>query len=216
MYVETASLDFRQAYKLLASTVVPRPIAWVVTNNAEGRTNAAPYSFFNYFAGMPPVICIGITDLPSGPPDTFVNLQRRGEFVVNLVPEHLAQAMNITAIEFPPEVSELEEAGLETLPSRIVQVPRIAGSPVALECRVAQVLDVRQGTGRIVVANVLAIHVDDDAVIDAEKCYVDTARLGLIGRLESPGCYVHTGDRFTMRTPSVGEWRSQTSSTTNR
>lgn len=209
MYYETASLDFRRAYKLLASTVVPRPIAWVVTSNEDGRPNAAPYSFFNYFAGLPPVVCIGMTDLPQGPPDTFVNLRRTGECVINLVPGKLAQAMNVTAIEFPPGVSEIEEAGLRTLPSRIVRPPRIDGSPVALECRLAQELDVLDGKGRIVVAHVLAIHVDDEAVIDADKCYVDTAKLGLVGRMESPGCYVHTGDRFTMRTPTVDEWRAQ-------
>lgn len=212
MYYDTAALDWKRSYKLLASTVVPRPIAWVVTVDEHGSTNAAPFSFFNYFSGYPPVVCLGMTDRDSGPPDSFVNLQRSGEFVINLVPEALAEAMNVTAIELPPGCSELEAASLRTLPSRLVKVPRIEASPVALECRLAQVLDVLEGRGRLVVAHVLAIHIDDDAMLDAQKCYVDTARLQLIGRMESPGSYVRTTDRFSMRTPSAAEWLSAAAS----
>lgn len=213
MYYEAASLDWRRTYKLLASTIVPRPIAWVVTRDADGTVNAAPFSFFNYFSGFPPVVCLGMTDRPGGPPDSFVNLQRSGEFVINLVPESMAEAMNVTAIEFPPGVNELEQAGLRTLPSRLVRPPRIEGSPVALECRLAQVLDVLDGQGRIVVAHVLALHIADEALIDADKCYVDTARLALVGRMESPGAYTRTNDRFTLRTPSVDEWLATPRST---
>ena len=209
MYYETSALDWRQTYKLLSSTIVPRPIAWIVTTNEDGTPNAAPFSFFNYFSGFPPVVCIGMTDRPTGPPDTFLNLQRTGEFVINLVPEELAEAMNVTAIEFPPGVNEIEAARLRTVQSRIVQPPRIEGCPVALECRLAQVLDVLGDKARIVVAHVLAIHVEDGALIDADRCYVDTSKLKLVGRMESPGCYVHTTDRFTMRTPTMDEWCAQ-------
>lgn len=209
MYYDTARLDWKRSYKLLAATVVPRPIAWVVTLAADGTANAAPFSFFNYFSGDPPVVCLGMSDRPSGPPDTFVHVQRSGELVINLVPETLAEAMNVTAIEFPPGVDELAQAGLRTLPSRQVAPPRIVGSPVALECRLHQVLDVMDGHARLLVCRVVAIHIDDAALIDAERCHVDTARLGLIGRLDSPGGYLRTTDRFVMRTPSVQAWAAR-------
>lgn len=211
MFYDTFQLDWRQTYKLLASTVVPRPIAWVVTTNEDGSPNAAPFSFFNYFSGFPPAVCIGMTDRPTGPPDTFVNMRRSGDFVINLVPESLAEAMNITAIEFPPGVSEIEQAGLGTLKSTLVRPPRIEGSPVALECRFAQALDVLDGKARIVVAHVIGIHIDDAMLKDASRCYVDTEKLALIGRMESPGCYVRTADRFTMATPSVEQWGARAS-----
>lgn len=209
MFYDTSALDWRRTYKLLSATIVPRPIAWVVTENASGTPNAAPFSFFNYFSGDPPVVCLGMTDRASGPPDSFVNLQRTGECVINLVSEPLAEAMNVTAIEFEPGISEIEAAGLQTVPSRIVRPPRIAASPVALECRLAQTLDVFDGRGRIVLAHVLAMHIDDDALIDPAQCYVDTARLQLVGRMESPGAYVRTTARFHLRTPTVEAWRAQ-------
>lgn len=206
MFYETSALDWKRTYKLLSATIVPRPIAWVVTEHADGKLNAAPFSFFNYFSGFPPVVCLGMSDRPSGPPDSFVNLQRTGECVINLVPASMAEAMNITSIEFPPDVSEVAAAGLRTLPSRLVQPPRIDGSPVALECRLDQVIDVMNGRARIALAHVLAIHIEDNALLDAEQCYVDTAQLQLIGRMESPGCYVQTSERFQMRSPTVDEW----------
>lgn len=212
MYFDTSTLDWQRSYKLMSATVVPRPIAWVVTHNADSSTNAAPFSFFNYFAGFPPVVCIGMTDRANGPPDSLVNIRRAGEFVVNLVSEDLAEAMNTTAIEFPPGTSELAMAGLRSQPSRLVGPPRIAGSPVAYECKLVELIRVLGDTGYIVMASVAALHIDDDAVIDAHKCYVDTARLRLVGRMESPGTYLHTADRFAMRTLSVDEWRRQSES----
>lgn len=209
MYYEFSSLDWHRSYKLMASTVVPRPIAWVVTIGEAGNINAAPFSFFNYFAGMPPVICIGMTDTADGQQDSLVNIKRDGEFVVNLVSEKNLEAMNTTAITFPPAVSEIEMAKLKTLPSTLVTPPRIEGSPVALECRLTELVRVMGDTGYIVLAHVVGMHIDDAAVLDKEKCYVDTASLGLVGRMESPGTYVRTKDRISLRTPSLAEWRSK-------
>lgn len=205
MYFDISELDPKRSYKLLASTIVPRPIAWVVTCDEHGRSNAAPFSFFNVFSGFPPVICVGIGNRDEGPKDSLANIRNTGEFVINLVSEELAQAMNITAIHFPPGVNELEMARLATLPSTKVRPSRIERSPVALECRLSQILEV-DVTGFIVVANVVAMHIRDDAVTDPQECRIDTARLQLVGRMESPGGYVHTADRFMMRTPSYEEW----------
>lgn len=209
MYFDMALLDQKRGYKLLASTIVPRPIAWVVTCSESGRPNAAPFSFFNCFSGFPPVVCVGMGQRDNGPKDSLINIRRAGEFVINLVPEHLAEEMNTTAVAFPPEVNELEKAGLTTVPSVKVNVPRIEGSPVALECKLRQILDVDQANV-IVIAEVAAVHIRDDAIIDRERCYVDTARLRLIGRMESPDWYTHTNDRFSMRQLDVAEWEAKT------
>lgn len=207
MYFDISALDGRRSYKLLTATVVPRPIAWVVSADPDGRVNAAPFSFFNCFGGHPPVICVGVGNRGGGPKDTLANIQARREFVVNLVPEALAAAMNDTATDFPAGVDELQIAGLDTAPSRQVSVPRIADSPVALECRLKQVIAIDRNAN-IVVAEVVAVHVADAAVIDAAKCYIDTGRLMLIGRMQSPGGYTRTRDAFSMRQLDFGEWQS--------
>lgn len=210
MYFDIEKLDQKRSYKLLASSVVPRPIAWVVTCDPEGRPNAAPYSFFNFFSGFPPVVCVGMGLRQGHPKDSFANIKVSQEFVVNLVPSDLAEAMNTTAVPFDRSVNELEMAGLDTLPSTKVRPPRIARSPVALECRLHQVMPV-DTTGVIVVAHVVAVHIKDEAVVNAEKCYLDTGKLDLLGRMESPGWYTHTRERFKMKQMDVEAWEEKQS-----
>jgi flavin reductase (DIM6/NTAB) family NADH-FMN oxidoreductase RutF len=211
MYFDIEKLDGPLSYKLLTATVVPRPIAWVVSADAQGTVNAAPYSFFNFFGGFPPVVCIGIgRSHGRGRPerkDTLANIQAGGDFVVNLVPEELVQAMNITATDFPPAWSELEAAGLETMPSEKVKPPRIARSPVAIECRLRQVLEI-DTTGHLVLGHVVAVHVRDEAVVNAERCYIDSAKLNLVGRMQSPSGYIHTADTFKLVQMDFATWQA--------
>ncbi|MBU6499395.1 MAG: flavin reductase family protein, partial [Rhodospirillales bacterium] len=185
----------------------PRPIAWVVTQDGAGVLNAAPYSFFNAVANDPPLLVIGIGGRkPGDAKDTGNNIRETGEFVVNLVNEDTAQAMNVTAIDFPSEVNELAEAGLTTIPSTKVKPPRIAESPVAFECERFMSIDI--GADRtLVLGRVLAIHVHDDCVLNAERCYIDTPKLGLIGRLHGAGWYTRTTDRFEMPRIKVADWQ---------
>src|SRR3954471_3625621 len=127
MLFEFDNTPSENIYKLLVSTVVPRPIAWVTTQDIDGTVNAAPFSFFNAVSGKPPVVAIGIGGrAPGDVKDTGGNIRRTGQFVVNLVNNALAEQMNVTAIDFPKEVNELEEAGLTTVPSLHVRPPRIA------------------------------------------------------------------------------------------
>lgn len=207
MLFDFAKIPARECYKLLVSTVTPRPIAWIVSLDARGRLNAAPFSFFNAFSGDPPVVGVGIgshkTNLAK---DTRMNIRDTGQFVVNLVSEDVAQAMNITAIEFEPIVNELEEAGLATLPSVRVKPPRIAQSPVAMECELIQIVDLGKDNG-LVLGRVLAMHIRDDAVIEAEKHYIDTPKLKLIGRMHGTGWYARTSDLFQMDRIPVGKWQ---------
>jgi len=201
-------LNAMEKYKLLTATVVPRPIAWVVSRNLKGRLNCAPFSFFNAFSGDPPVVCIGVGGRDGNPKDTASNIHRTGEFVVNLVPEHLVKTMNITAIDFGPEVNELNEAELETVPSTKIKVPRIAASPVAFECQ--RMVGLEIGAGRsIVVGRVLSMYVADDAVLDESKCYVDTPKLHLVGRMHGAGWYSRTDDQFQVSRIDEKEWRTE-------
>lgn len=207
MLFDFATISPSVCYKLMVSTIVPRPIAWIVSQDAAGTLNAAPFSFFNALSADPPVVGIGVGRHSSGrSKDTRGNILETREFVVNLVSDATAAAMNVTAIEFDPDVNELAEARLTTCPSTRVKPPRIAESPVALECALLQAIDLGPANG-IVLGRVLAIHVHDEAVIDAANGYVDTPALKLIGRMHGTGWYARTSDRFEMRRIPVGDWK---------
>jgi len=206
MLFDFKEIPGKECYKLLVSTVTPRPIAWVVSQDAKGLLNAGAFSFFNAFSGDPAVVAIGMGNhKPGRPKDSLVNIRETGQFVVNLVSEENAGQMNITAIEFESEVDELEQAGLTTLPSVRVKPPRIAESPVAMECELMQIVDLGQ-TG-LVLGRVLAMHVRDDLVLDAASHYIDTPKLRLIGRMHGRGWYARTSDLFDMPRIPVAEWK---------
>ncbi len=200
------------AYKLLAATVIPRPIAWVVTRGADGVVNAAPYSFFNVMGSSPPTVVLGIMADPArGYKDSARNIMDTGEFVINLVPERLVQAMNLTAADAPRGENELELAGLETAPSAHVSPPRIAESPVALECRTLQTVE----TGPhqvIVIGRVLAVHIADAFIKDAGRGHVLTDELDLVGR-SFGAAYIRTHDTFDLARPTWAGLRKDRSST---
>lgn len=206
MLFDFGKIPPREGYKLLVSTVTPRPIAWITSLNAAGQLNAAPFSFFNVFAGNPPTVGIGISSHePGRPKDTRRNIREMKEFVVNLVSEDTAEAMNVTAIEFEPEVNEIPEAELETIPSVHVKPPRIAASPVSMECALMQIVELGSDNG-LVLGRVLAMHVRDDLVLDPAKHYIDTPRLKLIGRMHGTGWYARTSDLFQMDRIPRGNW----------
>ncbi|MGD0963714.1 MAG: flavin reductase family protein [Candidatus Acidiferrales bacterium] len=209
MLFDFTEIPPQECYKLLVSTVTPRPIAWVVSQDGSGRINAAPFSFFNAFSGDPPVIGIGIgSHNPPTPKDTRANIRATGQFVVNLVSGQNAEMMNITAIDFEAGVNEIEKAGLSTLPSVRVKPPRIAQSPVSMECELMQIIDLGADNG-LVLGRVVAMHVHDDAVIDAAKHYIDTPKLKLIGRMHGRGWYVRTSDLFLMPRIPLEKWKEQ-------
>jgi flavin reductase (DIM6/NTAB) family NADH-FMN oxidoreductase RutF len=197
MLFDMTAIPARERYKLLTSTVVPRPIAWVVTKDGEGSCNAAPFSFFNVFADDPPVVGFSAGGRRSGgDKDTIANIRATGQFVVCLVSEETAVAMNVTGAEVAAGVDETKLAGLSTAPSARVAPPRIAESPVAMECETFQAVPI--GDYVLMLGRVLAMHVRDDCVLDAGRHYVDSARLGLIGRMAAPDWYLRTTDRFAM------------------
>ncbi len=206
MMFDFETLPAADRYKLVVSTVVPRPVAWVVSQDEAGVLNAAPYSFFNALTDDPVVLAIGIGPRPDGArKDTLGNIRATGQFVVNLVSHAQLAAMNVTAIDFPPEVDELAEAGLSTLPSAKVRPPRIAGAPVALECETFQLIPVGHHT--VVLGKVLAMHVADEAMLDVEKKYVDTPKLDLVGRMHGRGWYALTDSRVEVPRIALKDWK---------
>lgn len=209
MLFDFETLSAQERYKLLVSTVVPRPIAWVVTQDPAGVLNAAPYSFFNVFSGDPPILVIGIGGRrPGDVKDTGQNIRETGQFTVCLVNHATSAQMNITAIDFPPEVDEIAEARLTTLPSTRITPPRIAESPVAFECERHMTLEL--GSERaLVLGRVVAMHVRDDCVLDAARCYIDTPRLDLIGRMHGASWYARTSDLYEQPRIPLGDWPKQ-------
>jgi len=194
-----------ERYKLLLATVLPRPIAWITTRDGNGAVNAAPFSFFNVFGSDPATVGVGIgSKAPGEPKDTRANIRANEQFVVNLVPYALAQAMRITSIAFPKSVEEPAEANLKLVPSDKVNVPRIEASPVSMECTFMQ--EVALGNFSLVLGRILTVHVQDHAVIDAARQYVDAEKLDLIGRMEG-GWYTRTTERFEMPNIPLEEWK---------
>ena len=188
-------------YNLLIGLVAPRPVALVTSRNEDGSVNAAPFSAYNYLAIDPPIVGLGLAERSdsrghaSDPrsKDTGRNIRRTGEFVVNVVTEDLMQAMNVTAIDFPSEVSEIAEAGLHLTPSSAVQVPRLAEAHAALECVEHTTLEI--GRSRIILGRVVSMWIEN-RFLDPAGPYVRSEELHAIGRMNGQGAYVRTRDAF--------------------
>jgi flavin reductase (DIM6/NTAB) family NADH-FMN oxidoreductase RutF len=196
MDLNLANANAKQIYSLLIGLVAPRPIAWITSMNPAGQLNAAPFSAYNYMGIDPPIVAIGVGNRP-GPgvigKDTAQNIRHTGEFVINVVNEAVAEAMVVSAIDFPPEINELDIVHLKTEPSLLVKVPRIAAAPASLECREVTTLEI--GRSRIILGQVVAIHVADEFV-DPAGPYIRAEQLHAVGRMNGLGAYVKTRDAF--------------------
>jgi flavin reductase (DIM6/NTAB) family NADH-FMN oxidoreductase RutF len=200
MELDLAGQFADRAYPLLVSLVVPRPIALVTTLSAEGKVNAAPFSFFNVLGAQPPIVAFAPGDRDDGTPkDTVLNIRATHEFVVNLVDENIAEAMNQCAASLPYGENELVRAGLTAAPSSAVKPPRIAEAPASLECLEWGTLQI--GNNRVVIGVVKRLHLREE-LFDAEKKRINTEKLFLIGRMAAPNWYCRTRDRFEMIRPT--------------
>lgn len=206
MYFDMQALSGEQRSKLMHSTVLPRPIAWVGSRDARGALNVAPFSFFNVMSGDPPILCFCVGSRDGRLKDTARNIAACGEFVVNLVSAAQARRMNVTAIDFDASIDEAMEAGLLLAPGRNVDVPRIQDSPASMECRVRQLVDI-DARRTLVIGDIVGMHLIDAAVTDAERMFIDPLPMQLIGRLHNPGWYCEVTRAFQMATPSVAQWR---------
>lgn len=204
--VDGPALDTETAYRLLVGSVVPRPVAWITTVDAEGRVNAAPFSSFNYVATSPPMLAVNIALRPGTgeTKDTARNIVATGEFVVNVSTEHDMDLMHRSAQEFAAHVSEPEVLGIALLPSRHVRPPRIASSPVHMECRLDKVVPLGRGINTLYIGEVVAFHLSN-AVYDGKR--VDSAAMRPIARLGGP-YYAGLGEIFhrpMLQKPPGGE-----------
>jgi flavin reductase (DIM6/NTAB) family NADH-FMN oxidoreductase RutF len=207
MTFDFETLSQPQRYKLLVGLVVPRPIALVTSVRPDGIVNAAPFSFFNVFSEEPPLIVLGLQSRPDGTiKDTPANIRETGAFVVNLVDEALAEQMNICAVDFPREESEIEAAGLDLRAGVAVPVPRIASAPVALECRHYLTLEVSRER-RLCIGRVVCLHVRD-GIVDRGNLRVDIDAYRPVARLHG-NYYARLGEIFQLVRQSYSDWKIQ-------
>ncbi|MBB1609715.1 MULTISPECIES: flavin reductase family protein [unclassified Pseudomonas] len=201
MQLDFSTLAPADAYRWLASTVTPRPIAWVSTLSAQGQGNLAPFSFFQVISDEPPTLMVNTSIRDDGSvKDTLRNVRETGQLVIHLVSAAQAETMNATAATLPHGVSEIEQVGIATLASVRVAPPRVAGAAVAFECELAQIqpYPADKPSCYLIFARVLLAHIDD-AVLRDER-HVDPAKLDLVGRLGGTH-YSFTRDTFSMIRP---------------
>jgi flavin reductase (DIM6/NTAB) family NADH-FMN oxidoreductase RutF len=196
--LDPQTLESTAVYKLLISSVVPRPIAWVSSIDASGVPNLAPFSYFMAITDSPPTIAFSCSPRADGRKDTLRNVEGSGEFVVNIVDDDRAEAMNLTSGEYPPEVDEFALTRLTAAPSVKVKAPRVAEAPINMECRVVRILPV--GKAHLTLGEVVQWHIRDD-IYDAATGRLDMHKLKPIGRLTG-NLYSHIHQIFEMKRPN--------------
>ena len=201
MRLDFTALSPREAYSWMVTTIMPRPIAWVSTISADGKTNLAPFSFFQGVCANPPTLMfVPVNQRDGTKKDTTRNIEAVPEFVVNLVPFALGEQMNASAAMLPHGESEFEKFGIASTPSERVGPPRVAAAPVAFECALDRIVLIGEGplAANVMFGRILVAHVSD-AVVGADG-RPDPAKLDLIGRLGGDA-YVRTRDVFEMERP---------------
>lgn len=198
---DPAEHSYKDIYRLMIGAIVPRPIAFVSSQDEQGVRNLAPFSYFTACSTNPPVVCFcaAVRSGPEPHKDTLRNIRTTGEFVVNIVTEDIAGPMNATSAEVGPEVDEFTLVGLTPEASELVLPPRVAESPFQMECRLRQVVEVSPlpGGGNLVLGEVVLFHIREDLLEDGK---INPDKLRAIGRMGGP-TYVRTRDRFEMQRP---------------
>ena len=186
MFYEPRNNDHGLPFNPLKACVIPRPIGWISTMDADGAVNLAPFSFFNMLSYNPPYVLFSSgMHQDSANKDTVLNIEQTGEFVYNMATWEQREAMNVSALIVERGIDELAAAGLEPLPSSLVRPPRVKGAPVHFECRHYRTLDLPGSTPRadhkVVLGEVVGVHIDDDAL--TAEGLVDVEKIRPIGRL---------------------------------
>ncbi len=193
----------RDNFKTMLSCVLPRPIAFVTTISADGVPNLAPFSFFNAIGSNPPAVMFSPCTRADGTDkDTLHNLSAVEEFVVNVVSHDIRNAMNQASFAYAPGVNEFEKAGFTPIESRFIQPPRVAESPVQLECKLIKIVPVGDGplSANICIGEILCFHIADEALLENGTANVE--KIDLLGRLGGPD-YSTTRDRFALEKPTA-------------
>jgi flavin reductase (DIM6/NTAB) family NADH-FMN oxidoreductase RutF len=196
--IDPAAHSPSDSYKLMIGAIVPRPIGFISTVSPDGTYNLAPFSFFTAVCSDPPVVCFA-SGARNPPKDTLSNARVTGEFVVNIVTEEIAEQMNLCAGDYPADIDEFALSRLTPAPSDLVRPPCVLESPVNMECKVLQIVDVsaRPAGGSLVIGEVVRFHVDSSIVTNFR---IDPEKLRAIGRMGGNG-YTRTRDRFEMARP---------------
>jgi len=195
MHVDPKSLSADESYKLLTGVVVPRPIAWVTTIAPNGGINLAPFSTFTFVSPKPPMLAFSVGQRGGVYKDTARNILLNEDYVVHIADRPLIGAVHESAVEHPPEVSEVELQNLSTEPSLHVRPPRIVAAPIAMECRLRQCLEFGETRSRLIVGEIVAFHFRDGLMQGGK---IDTKVLDPIGRLAGPN-YATLGEIVAMR-----------------
>ena len=190
--ISTQGMDTPTAYRLICGAVVPRPVAWITTIDAEGRVNAAPFSSYNYVAHSPPMLGVNIASRRGALKDTARNIRDSGHFVVNVATEETMEIMHRCGADYAPDVSEILELGIDLLAGQAGPVPRIAASPIHMECKLDQFVTLGRGLNTLYIGEVMAFHVAS-AIYDGR--YIDAAAAKPIARLGGP-FYAALGETF--------------------
>ncbi|MCJ8139136.1 flavin reductase family protein [Falsirhodobacter halotolerans] len=199
-----AALTPKERYKLLIGTVIPRPIALITTVSAEGLPNAGSFSFFNILTHDPAIMAVGIEYKPCGTPkDTAANILATGEFTVHISDHALVDQMEICSIKFPPDVDELQVAGLETVAGETVRSPRILAAPAAFECHLVQTVPITPA--RVIVLGEVKRMFVREGLVDPETLHVDQMGIDAVGRLGGH-LYARQLDQFERVTPTVEDF----------
>lgn len=201
MQLDFSTLSPRDAYQWMTRVIVPRPIAWVSTISAEGKTNLAPFSFFQGVCAKPPTLMfVPVNNRDGSKKDTVRNIEQVPEFVVNLVSHALAAPMNETAAVLPYGESEFDKAGLATAPSLTVRPPRVAAAPAAFECKLDRIVNIGEGpmAAHVIFGRILSLHVGDDLLGADGK--PDSAKLDLVARMGGDD-YATSRDLFALHRP---------------
>jgi flavin reductase (DIM6/NTAB) family NADH-FMN oxidoreductase RutF len=202
MFYETAKNDHGLPHNPLKAIVAPRPIGWITSMSANGEINLAPYSFFNAISDRPPIVLFS----SEGAKDSVAFVEQTREFVCSLATYDLRAAMVETSGDFPRGVNEMEEVGLAAAPSRLVRPPRVAASPCALECKLLQIVDVKDLAGSssrrfVVFGQVVGVHIDDRFIKDGR---LDTAAMRPLARCGYAD-YAVVNEVFAMARPAKRE-----------
>lgn len=201
MQLDFSSLRPRDAYAWMISTILPRPIAWVSTVSIEGKTNLAPFSFFQGVTANPPTLMfVPVNTRDGAKKDTVRNLEQVPEFVVNLVSFSLAEKMNATSTMLPYGESEFDAFGVAATPSQRVRPPRVADAPVAFECTLERFVYLGEGplAANVVFGRIHVAHVADYVL--SPEGLPDPAKLDLIGRMGGE-TFTRTRERFDLKRP---------------
>ncbi|MCA6113625.1 flavin reductase family protein [Bradyrhizobium sp. WSM 1738] len=195
MLIDPAYLDPETAYRLITGVVVPRPIAWVTSLSASGILNLAPFSAFTFVAPKPPMLAISVGRKAGIYKDTAQNILNNEEYVVHIADSSLMHAVHESSTEHPPDVSEVEELRLSTLPGERIKVPRLAAAPIAMECRFRQCLEFGETRSRLIVGEVLVFHIRDGLLNNGK---IETEALDPIARIAGPR-YAKLGEIVTLK-----------------